>query len=46
MKIVCDKNLLVDAVLNVSRAVSVKSTIMALEGILIKAQDNKSYHRL
>ena len=37
MKIVCQKSLLVDAVSNVSRAVSSKSPIPALEGILIKA---------
>ena len=37
MKIVCQKALLVDAVSNVSRAVSGKSPIPALEGILIKA---------
>lgn len=37
MKINCSKALLVDAVSNVSRAVSPKSPIPALEGILIKA---------
>lgn len=37
MKIVCQKTLLVDAVSNVSRAVSSKSPLPALEGILMKA---------
>ena len=41
MKIVCDKTSLVDAVLNVSRAVSAKSTILALEGVLLRAVHNK-----
>lgn len=37
MKISCSKDLLCEAVMNVSRAVPSKSTIMALEGILFKA---------
>lgn len=37
MKIICDKALLTEAVANVSRAVSAKNTVAALEGILIKA---------
>lgn len=41
MKIVCQKALLVDAVSNVSRAVSSKSPIPALEGILIKASGDQ-----
>lgn len=41
MKIVCQKALLVDAVSNVSRAVSGKSPIPALEGILIKAAEGE-----
>lgn len=41
MKIVCQKALLVDAVSNVSRAVSSKSPIPALEGILIKASEGE-----
>ena len=40
MKINCSKALLVEAVSNVSRAVSPKSPIPALEGILIKAANN------
>ena len=41
MKIVCQKALLVEAVSNVSRAVSSKSPIPALEGILIRAGENE-----
>ncbi len=41
MKIICQKDTLVEAVSNVSRAVSSKSPIPALEGILIKAADNQ-----
>ena len=41
MKIICQKALLVEAVSNVSRAVSSKSPIPALEGILIKAAGNQ-----
>lgn len=40
MKISCLRTDLVSAVSNVSRAVSAKATIPALEGILIKAYDN------
>ena len=38
MKIVCDKQKLSEALGNVSRAVSGKNTLAALEGILMKAQ--------
>ena len=41
MKFVCDRNRLTEAVTNVQRAVSSKSTIPALEGILIKASAGK-----
>lgn len=41
MKILCQKSLLVEAVSNVSRAVSSKSPIPALEGILIKAANDE-----
>lgn len=41
MKFTCNRQELVDAVLNVQRAVSTKSTLAALEGILIKAEDSK-----
>ncbi len=37
MNIVCDKTALIDAVSNVQRAVSGKSTLPALEGILLRA---------
>lgn len=40
MKIVCSTKLLMAAVNNVSRAVAVRSTVPALEGILISAKDN------
>ena len=40
MKFECNRSKLTDAVTNVQRAVSSKSTIPALEGILIKAADN------
>ncbi|MDR1002692.1 MAG: DNA polymerase III subunit beta [Oscillospiraceae bacterium] len=36
MKLLCDKTLLQEAVLNVSRSVSPKSTIAAIEGILLR----------
>ncbi|MCL2884331.1 MAG: DNA polymerase III subunit beta [Oscillospiraceae bacterium] len=39
MKILCDKTSLMEAVGNVQRAVSVKSTIPALEGILLRADE-------
>ena len=42
MKFVCQKDLLVEAVSNVSRAVCAKSPIPALEGILLKAQEGSS----
>lgn len=38
MKVICNKDKLCDAVTNVSRAVSSKSTILALEGILLQAK--------
>ena len=41
MKLTCEKEKLVEALSNVQRAVSQKSTIAALEGILIKATDSK-----
>ena len=41
MKILCQKNLLVDAVSNVSRAVSNKSPIPALEGVFIKTNSDE-----
>lgn len=41
MKIICDKAKLVEIVSNVSRAVSPKSTLAALEGILIKASGGR-----
>lgn len=39
MKVLCSRQLLVEALTNVSRAVSSKSTLAALEGILLKAQN-------
>lgn len=42
MKITFNKSELVQAVSNVQRAVSAKNSIPALEGILIKAYDNKA----
>lgn len=41
MKIICNKIKLQEAVLNVQRAVSPKSTIPALEGILIETENNQ-----
>lgn len=41
MKLTCSQQKLSEAVTNVQRAVSVKTTLPALEGILIKAYDNK-----
>ena len=41
MKISCLRTDLVSAVSNVSRAVSAKASIPALEGVLIKAYDSK-----
>ncbi len=40
MNIMCDTKLLTTAVMNVSRAVSSRSTVPALEGILMSASDN------
>lgn len=39
MNIICQKEMLVEAVANVSRGVASKSTILALEGILLKAEN-------
>ena len=41
MKIICEKDLLVEAVSNVARAACAKSPVPALEGILLKAQDGQ-----
>lgn len=41
MNIVCDKQLLTEAVANVSRAVSSKNTLAALEGVLLKAHGDR-----
>lgn len=41
MKFTCNRQKLNDAVTNVQRAVSSKSTMPALEGILIKSENNK-----
>ena len=41
MKFICNRQLLTDAVANVSRAVSSKNTLAALEGVLLKAADGK-----
>lgn len=41
MKFTCDSQKLVDAVSNVQRAVSPKSCLTALEGVLLKTQDDK-----
>ena len=43
MNVICDKQLLVEAVGNVSRAVSAKNTLAALEGVLLRAQDGRLY---
>lgn len=43
MKLLCNKNSLCEAITNVSRAVAVKSTITALEGIKIKLDNNSLY---
>ena len=40
MKISCDRQKLNEAVLNIQRAVSTKSSVPALEGILIRADEN------
>lgn len=40
MKITCNKQQLVEAVSNVQRAVSSKSSVPALEGILLKTEEN------
>lgn len=41
MKITCDRTSIVEAVSNVQRAVSTKSCLTALEGILLKTLDDK-----
>lgn len=41
MKITCERASIVEAVLNVQRAVSTKSCLTALEGILVKTGENK-----
>lgn len=41
MNILCDKQLLTEAVANVSRAVSSKNTMAALEGVLLKARGGR-----
>ena len=41
MKFSCDRQALCDALSNVSRAVSSKAALPALEGILLKAQGDK-----
>ncbi len=41
MKIVCNRQQLNEAVLNIQRAVSTKSSVPALEGILLKAGENE-----
>lgn len=43
MKVSCNKSVLSEAVINVSRAVAGKSSLPALEGILLKAKDNRLY---
>ncbi|MBR0423139.1 MAG: DNA polymerase III subunit beta [Clostridia bacterium] len=40
MKFICEKNKLVEALTNVQRAVSQRSTIAALEGILLKTEND------
>jgi DNA polymerase-3 subunit beta len=40
MKVTCDKQKLNEAVLNIQRAVSTKSSVPALEGILIRTNEN------
>ena len=41
MKFTCNRQKLVDSVINVQRSVSTKSTMPALEGILINATDQE-----
>lgn len=41
MNLLCDRQTLVEAVANVSRAVSTKNTLAALEGVLLKASDGQ-----
>jgi len=43
MKIICEKNVLITAVNNVQRAVSGKSTMPALEGILLRAMGSSLF---
>ena len=46
MKFSCEKALLLAAVSTASRAVAAKSSIPALEGILIEAGERAAAHRL
>lgn len=41
MKIICNRQQLNEAVLNIQRAVSTKSSVPALEGILLKTEENE-----
>ena len=41
MRIICQKDLLVEAVSNTARATCAKSPVPALEGILLKAEEGK-----
>lgn len=41
MKLICEQDILSSAVTNVQRAVSAKTTLPALEGILIRAEEGK-----
>ena len=43
MKITCDKKKLNEAVLNIQKAVSTKSSVPALEGILIRTDENSIF---
>jgi DNA polymerase III subunit beta len=43
MKITCDKQKLNEAVLNIQKAVSTKSSVPALEGILIRTEENSVF---
>lgn len=40
MKFTCDKNLLIDAITNVQKAISTRTTMPILEGILFDAENN------
>lgn len=43
MNIICDREKLLESITNVSRAVSTKSTLPTLEGILLKTKKDKLY---